>query len=75
MKIEKYLKEAQQEAEKSDMNFRHGAVIVKGGKILSRGHNQSRTRINHSTYCSTHAEMHSMSCFESRKQRYQVKER
>lgn len=34
---------AMQEATRSTMRYRHGAIITKGGKILSRGHNHVRT--------------------------------
>lgn len=34
---------ATQEALRSAMRYRHGAVIVKGGKVLGQGHNHVRT--------------------------------
>lgn len=34
---------ATQEALRSNMRYRHGAVITKGGKILGQGHNHIRT--------------------------------
>ena len=34
---------AMQEAMRSTMRYRHGAIITKGGKILSQGHNHVRT--------------------------------
>ncbi|WFD33568.1 hypothetical protein MCUN1_000381 [Malassezia cuniculi] len=34
---------AAQEALRSAMRYRHGAVITKGGKIISQGHNHVRT--------------------------------
>ena len=47
---------AQQEAQKSGQNFRHGAVLVKNGKIVSAGHNRVTSRPGSHVY-STHAEM------------------
>ena len=35
----------------------HGAVLVKGNKIIARGRNQSRNRIMNNNVCSTHAEI------------------
>lgn len=35
----------------------HGAVLVKGNKIVARGRNQSRNRIMKNNVCSTHAEI------------------
>ncbi len=45
-----------QEAERSGQNFKHGAVIVRSGKILSTGHNKVTTRCPSHMY-SIHAEM------------------
>ena len=35
-----YINIAEEQAYKSVQNFRHGAVLVKDGKILSKGHNK-----------------------------------
>lgn len=35
----------------------HGAVLVKGGKIVSRGRNQVRGRVMQKSVISTHAEI------------------
>ena len=35
----------------------HGAVLVRGNKIVARGSNQSRNRIMKNNVCSTHAEI------------------
>lgn len=37
-----YFNEALSEASKSLCDMRHGAVLVKGGQIISRGHNEPR---------------------------------
>lgn len=42
-KQEYYISQAIQEALKSDCKHQHGAVCVKGGKIIARGHNYFRT--------------------------------
>jgi|MDTC01.2.fsa_nt_gb tRNA(Arg) A34 adenosine deaminase TadA len=46
------MNEALDNAKHSNMNQRHGAVVVKNGKVLSRGHNRIRAR-----WPSVHAEM------------------
>lgn len=46
------MEEALENAKQSTMNHRHGAVVVKNGKILSSGHNRIRAR-----WPSIHAEM------------------
>ncbi len=56
-KVFKFFDKASQEALKSDMPQKHGAVIVKGGKVVVSGHNQNRTRLNQRTICSIHAEV------------------
>ena len=54
-----YLQAAEHEAYKSTQNFRHGAVVVKDGKIIGYGHNNvSKTSHNSSLALhSTHAEV------------------
>ena len=44
------------EAERSGQNFKHGAVIVRSGKVLSSGHNKVSTKCPSHMY-SIHAEM------------------
>lgn len=39
------------------MRYKHGCVIVKGGKIISANHNTLRNRWHGTSRCSTHAEM------------------
>lgn len=55
--------EAAQEAEKSNSLYRLGAVIAKGRKVLSCGHNHDRTRVLGCHECHTHAEMAAASRF------------
>jgi deoxycytidylate deaminase len=43
-KSHQYLQGCIQSAEKSTMGFRLGAVLVKGGKVLSSGYNHQRPR-------------------------------
>ncbi|CED83096.1 Cytidine deaminase-like [Phaffia rhodozyma] len=45
------------EAQNSDLNHKHAAAIVKGGKIISMGHNQRRTYFGGEVQHSMHAEM------------------
>ena len=47
---------AMEEAEKSQQNFKHGAILVKHNKMISRGHNKV-TRKCPSHMFSIHAEM------------------
>jgi len=65
-RIEKYLGMAVEEAKASDLNSKHGnllcgnaivvnidvigAVVVKSGRVVARGHNASRTRIGERNY-------------------------
>ena len=35
-----YIDQCMEEAEKSDIHFQHGAVIIKNNKIISRGYNR-----------------------------------
>ena len=42
---------------KSDCHNNHVAFISKGGKILSRGVNTSRTKMGNRITCCTHAEV------------------
>jgi tRNA(Arg) A34 adenosine deaminase TadA len=78
-RIHKFLEIAAEESEKSNMPMKHGAVIVKGGKIIAIAHNQNRTRLNKKTICSAHAEilalskvMKSQSCFEPNRQQQEA---
>ena len=50
-----FLEMAVNEAERSYQNFKHGAILVKGGKVISTGHNKVSTRCPAHMY-SIHAE-------------------
>lgn len=46
MRIQKYIQAAKQEANKSSLtDWRIGAVIVRGGRIIGRGHNKYSGKI------------------------------
>ena len=47
---------AEKEAHKSGQNFKHGAVLVQNGKVVSAGHNRVTTGKGAHIF-STHAEM------------------
>lgn len=64
-RIEKFFSLAAEEAKQSDMHYKHGAVIVKGGHVVAKGHNSRRSRVEGENYCSTHAEMNSLYRFEA----------
>ncbi|KAF8604371.1 hypothetical protein BDV93DRAFT_544069 [Ceratobasidium sp. AG-I] len=65
-KAQFYLDQCVQAAEKSTMSFTLGAVLVKSGKIIARGHNHQRTHYDGSCKqlgrkpISMHAEMHTI---------------
>ncbi|KAG8969573.1 hypothetical protein FRC03_002012 [Tulasnella sp. 419] len=64
-KSDAYLASCVVAASKSDMTYTLGAVLVKGGKILSTGYNHHSSRHNGSdasknTSLSMHAEMHAI---------------
>ena len=39
----KMIKHAKKQAMKSNLNYQHGAILSKGGKILASGYNKSRS--------------------------------
>lgn len=65
-KILSYVSAAEEEARKSNMMFALGAVVVRNGKIVGRGHNTTRTYKNGSCCPSVHAEVNAISEFCSR---------
>lgn len=46
------------------MYFRHGALVVKGGKVMALGKNSSEQIKHGERYCSIHSEIDAMSRFE-----------
>lgn len=56
-KVERLFRIAESTALNSDHRQKMAAIIVKGGKILGTGHNQSKPREIHMGYYSTHAEV------------------
>lgn len=56
-RIRKFINLATAEAHKSDMEFKHGAVLVKGGGVIAAGCNLNRTRIQGRNVPSLHAEI------------------
>ncbi|KAH9931625.1 uncharacterized protein BXZ73DRAFT_47129 [Epithele typhae] len=65
-----YLSQCAEAASKSQMGFTLGAVLVKGGKVISSGHNHHRPHYDgaevrtqgHRKPVSMHAEMHAIFC-------------
>lgn len=63
----RWLELARKIAESSDMNKRHGAVVVKSGRVLSTGVNKFRNSVsiiethNIKRHCSVHAEVDALS--------------
>lgn len=74
MNITKYIQQAQQYASLSNFGeYKIGAIIVKGGKVLSRGHNKSSGKIHtfnvkyNMDLWSLHAEMEAiLNCKDAR---------
>ena len=57
---QRFLSMASNEADKSDIQHRHGCVIVSGGKIIGRGYNHRRTTSRDGfidNKCTCHAEI------------------
>ena len=42
---DKYLMRSAMEAAASQMEIKHGAVLVRGGKVIGTGHNSDRSRV------------------------------
>ena len=60
MATDRYLDLAKLQAQKSTIANKHGAVLVKSGKIVSTGYNTNRSRFvgfNNTNYYSYHDEM------------------
>jgi len=62
----KHVNDAINLAIKSKMRYMHGAVIVKGGKTVSVGYNQERTRFLKENVPSIHAEIDALRTFITR---------
>lgn len=67
MSLSKLLLAAGNASKKSDLSYKHGAVIsTKDGNIVASGCNNSRTKHGSHINCSTHAEMDVIDAFSSR---------
>ena len=42
----RFLNQAAEEAERSELDIKHGALLVRSGKVIGSGHNSSRTRLS-----------------------------
>lgn len=59
---QQYINQCMEEAEKSNISFRHGAVVIKNNKIISSGHNKYSGKTPHHLR-TVHAEMNAiMNC-------------
>jgi deoxycytidylate deaminase len=56
-RVDRFIRLAANIALKSLMEFKHGAVLVKGGRVISTGYNTPRTCINGKDIPSLHAEI------------------
>ena len=52
-------------ASNSQLNYKHGAVISKGGKKLVSGYNHDRSYSKGTLCCSFHSEVHAIKRFEA----------
>lgn len=66
-KILKLFNLAGEQASKSNMDFKHGAVCIHSRKILSLGYNTPRSRYMNKTECSLHAEVSALMGYRSKK--------
>lgn len=49
-------RKVKEEALKSTMQIKHGAILMKGKKVVATGHNHVRGKYGHHNFCSSHAE-------------------
>jgi deoxycytidylate deaminase len=71
-KILNYMLIAKQEAEKSPVNTKYAAILVKNGKIISKGYNYyTRNKIFQESIFTIHAEVACINnCYEKHKIKY-----
>lgn len=73
MRIDKFFQMAAAEARESELEIKHGALLVNGGKVIAAGHNSSRATVSpklmpsgtRGPSCSMHSEvaaLHNASC-------------
>ena len=61
-----YVETAKKEAEKSSLTMKHGCVIVRNKKIISKGYNKYDLHNQFKMYYSTHAEIDAISKSKSK---------
>lgn len=61
-RLEKMANLAKEQAQLSQLKFKHGAILTKGSKILAKGFNTSRSSFMHINQTCLHAEM-SVICY------------
>lgn len=54
---QKFLALAAAEAAQSTLETKHGALVVRGGKVLGSGHNSDRSRLGATNVVSLHSEV------------------
>lgn len=45
MRVDKFFHMAAAEARESELDIKHGALLVSGGKVIASGHNSSRAAV------------------------------
>lgn len=62
----RYIKLAINQAQQSTMTYRHGCVVVKGGRVLAKGFNSMRySKVINNTLCSIHAEVAALLSYDN----------
>jgi|TARA_B110000046_G_C12628067_1_gene247485 tRNA(Arg) A34 adenosine deaminase TadA len=62
---QQFIVRAMEEAQRSDQNFKHGALLVKNRKIISQGHNRTTTKCPSHMF-SIHAEIAAIKQFSEK---------
>mmetsp|Transcript_8355 Transcript_8355/g.26441 ORF Transcript_8355/g.26441 Transcript_8355/m.26441 type:complete len:84 (+) Transcript_8355:2-253(+) len=55
MRIDKFFHMAAAEARESELDIKHGALLVSGGKVIAAGHNSSRAALARKFASGSHA--------------------
>lgn len=64
-RAERFLSQAAEEAARSELDIKHGALLVRSGKVIGAGHNSSRTRISAAPGAFSGVSLHSEVCLSS----------
>lgn len=73
MRLQNYLSHLIPHAELSDVNYKHAAGVIKGGKLLNKECNTKRTYCGGSLYPSCHAEHQAIHSYLKGPKRYVIR--